>query len=446
MTENNYLTVTALTKYLKRKFTADPYLKKVWLVGEISNFRLRRGHQYFSLKDEKAVINAVMFASNFNKIKFTPESGMKVIVSGRIDIYEASGNYQFYIETMEPEGVGALYQALEELKAKLAKEGLFSGPKRKITPFPRRIAVITSRSGAVIRDIITTVTRRYPIAQLVLFPAEVQGERAADALVGRLKEVNERGDFDTIIIGRGGGSIEDLWPFNEEKVVRAIYASQIPIISSVGHETDTTLADLAADVRAATPTAAAELATSVLSEDLVKIDQLKNRLLQAMQARLAYLKQRLQKNRNSYIFATPERLYDSYVQKLDQLNYQLQVNFNRRLKDRQNRLQLLQQHLYSRTLSDRLKLLESDVKQQDYRLEKAGRYLLEQKKEQLAKAANALDMLSPLKVMGRGFSYVTKEEQVVKQVSQLEVGTAVDLHLRDGQAKATITQIIEEEK
>ena len=282
MQRENYLTVTALTKYIARKFTYDPYLERVYLVGEISNFRLRERHQYFSIKDENAKIEAVMFQSNFSRIKFKPEDGMKVLVTGRIEVYEQTGKYQINIETMQPDGVGALYQAYEQLKAKLAQEGVFSRPKRPLVKFPKRIAVITSPSGAVIRDIITTTRRRYPIVQLVLFPAEVQGEYAKDSLVGRLKEVNARGDFDTIIIGRGGGSIEDLWPFNEEEVARAIAASKIPVISSVGHETDTTLSDLAADVRAATPTAAAELATPVLADEILKLKDYQVRLAQAM--------------------------------------------------------------------------------------------------------------------------------------------------------------------
>ena len=218
-----YLSVTALTKYLKRKFDADPYLERVFLTGEISNFRLRPSHQYFSLKDDGAKISAVMFKSAFNKVKFRPEEGMKVLVVGRISLFEASGNYQIYVEQMQPDGVGAFYQAYEQLKEKLAKEGLFSAPKKPLPRYPKKIAVITSPSGAVIRDIITTVRRRYPIAQLVLFPTVVQGEKAAPDIIRNLARVEAQGDFDTVIIGRGGGSIEDLWPFNEESVARALF-------------------------------------------------------------------------------------------------------------------------------------------------------------------------------------------------------------------------------
>ena len=217
LVSKEYLTVSALTKYLHTKFTRDPYLRRVYLTGEISNFRRRATHQYFSLKDDNAVISVMMFQSAFSKIKFEPEEGMKVLVSGRVDLYEKSGRYQIIIDTMQPDGVGALYQAYEQLVKKLRIEGLFNEElKKPLVKYPKRIAVITSPSGAVIRDIITTTHRRYPIAQLVLFPAVVQGDDAADSLVGRLKQVNEEGNFDTIIIGRGGGSIEDLWPFNED--------------------------------------------------------------------------------------------------------------------------------------------------------------------------------------------------------------------------------------
>ena len=344
-TSSQYLTVSALTKYLHAKFTRDPYLQKVYLTGEISNFRKRSRHQYFSLKDDGAKIDVVMFEYSFNRLKFQPENGMKVLVTGRVDLYEANGNYQIIIDEMQPDGIGALYQAYEQLKAKLAAEGLFSRPKRPLVKFPRRIAVITSESGAVIKDIITTTRRRYPLVQLVLFPAVVQGDAAADSLIGRLKEVNARGDFDTIIIGRGGGSIEDLWPFNEENVARAIVASHIPVISSVGHETDTTIADLVADQRAATPTAAAELATPVLQEELVKLRTQANRLTQAFSQLIRYRQQELAKLMNSYIFKQPQRLYENYAQKLDllesrqtqalaviiQQNKQLTANLTQRL-------------------------------------------------------------------------------------------------------------------
>ena len=410
------------------------------MTGEISNFRMRPKHQYFSLKDENAVIDVIMFASDFSKVKFRPEEGMKVIVSGRVDVYEGSGKYQFYVETMEPEGIGALYQALKELQQKLSAEGLFSAPKKPINRFPKRIAVITSRSGAVIQDIRTTIRRRYPIAQVVLFPAVVQGAQAADTLVARLKEVNARGDFDTIIIGRGGGSIEDLWPFNEEKVARAIFDSKIPVISSVGHETDTTIADLVADVRAATPTAAAELATSVLSDDLAMIDQLRYRLVKSMRNRIEYLKQRFEKCKNSYIFMQPERLYEGYLQKLDRMQNELIGLTQNKISQEKNRLTVANKVLYGRIMPDRISLLQSELKQDRRQLESAGISLLKNSENRFIKAKNALDMLSPLRVMGRGFTYVTQEDHVIKSVNELSVGEEIKLHLQDGYANASIIE------
>ena len=381
-----------------------------------------------------------MFASDFSKVKFRPEEGMKVIVSGRVEVYEGSGKYQFYVETMEPEGIGALYQALKELQQKLSAEGLFSAPKKPINRFPKRIAVITSRSGAVIQDIRTTIRRRYPIAQVVLFPAVVQGAQAADTLVARLKEVNARGDFDTIIIGRGGGSIEDLWPFNEEKVARAIFDIKIPVISSVGHETDTTIADLVADVRAATPTAAAELATSVLSDDLAMIDQLRYRLVKSMRNRIEYLKQRFEKCKNSYIFMQPERLYEGYLQKLDRMQNELIGLTQNKISQEKNRLTVANKVLYGRIMPDRISLLQSELKQDRRQLESAGISRLKNSENRFIKAKNALDMLSPLRVMGRGFTYVTQEDHVIKSVNELSVGEEIKLHLQDGYANASIIE------
>lgn len=442
MERKNYLTVTALTKYIARKFTYDPYLERVYLIGEISNFRLRERHQYFSIKDENAKIEAVMFQSKFNRIKFVPEDGMKVLVTGRIEVYEQTGKYQINIETMQPDGVGALYQAYEQLKAKLAQEGVFSRPKRSLVKFPKRIAVITSPSGAVIRDIITTTRRRYPIVQLVLFPAEVQGEYAKDSLVGRLKEVNARGDFDTIIIGRGGGSIEDLWPFNEEEVARAIADSKIPVISSVGHETDTTLSDLAADVRAATPTAAAELATPVLADEILKLKDYQVRLAQAMKRIIQLKQQRLSKLEKSYIFRQPERLYDGFMQKIDLLETRLLNNVQQKLQTEHQRFLVLNGRLQKCSPQQ---LIQDDRhcvdNLQDHLLERIQN-LMSMKEQQYLRANHALALLNPLNVMGRGFSYVTDpNDQVIESVDSITIHDQLNLHLKDGTAQVEVQKI-----
>ena len=442
MERKNYLTVTALTKYIARKFTYDPYLERVYLVGEISNFRLRERHQYFSIKDENAKIEAVMFQSNFNRIKFVPEDGMKVLVTGRIEVYEQTGKYQINIETMQPDGVGALYQAYEQLKAKLAQEGVFSRPKRPLVKFPKRIAVITSPSGAVIRDIITTTRRRYPIVQLVLFPAEVQGEYAKDSLVGRLKEVNARGDFDTIIIGRGGGSIEDLWPFNEEAVARAIADSKIPVISSVGHETDTTLSDLAADVRAATPTAAAELATPVLADEILKLKDYQVRLAQAMKRIIQLKQQRLSKLEKSYIFRQPERLYDGFMQKIDLLETRLLNNVQQKLQTEHQRLLVLNGRLQKCSPQQLIQDDQHRVDNLQHHLVERIQNLMSVKEQQYLRANHALALLNPLNVMGRGFSYVTdSNDQVIKSVDSLTIHDQLNLHLKDGTAQVEVQKV-----
>ena len=442
MERKNYLTVTALTKYIARKFTYDPYLERVYLVGEISNFRLRERHQYFSIKDENAKIEAVMFQSNFNRIKFVPEDGMKVLVTGRIEVYEQTGKYQINIETMQPDGCGALYQAYEQLKAKLAQEGVFSRSKRPLVKFPKRIAVITSPSGAVIRDIITTTRRRYPIVQLVLFPAEVQGEYAKDSLVGRLKEVNARGDFDTIIIGRGGGSIEDLWPFNEEEVARAIADSKIPVISSVGHETDTTLSDLAADVRAATPTAAAELATPVLADEILKLKDYQIRLAQAMKRIIQLKQQRLLKLEKSYIFRQPERLYDGFMQKIDLLETRLLNNVQRKLQNEQQRLLVLNGKLQKCSPQQLIQDDQHRVDNLQHHLVERIQNLMSAKEQQYLRANHSLALLNPLNVMGRGFSYVTdSNDQVIKSVNFLTIHDQLNLHLKDGTAQVEVQKV-----
>lgn len=447
MTNDQYLTVSALTQYIKRKFDVDPYLHRVYVVGEISNFRLRvNGHQYFSIKDEQAKINVIMFKSAFAKVKFQPEEGMRVIVSGRISVYPGNGSYQLYVDSMQPDGVGALYQAYEQLKAKLDKEGLFKAPKQAIPRFPKKIAVVTSRSGAVIRDIITTVKRRYPIVQLVLFPVAVQGNEAAPNIAAQIKFINTLPDFDTIILGRGGGSIEDLWPFNEEVVARAIFESRIPTISSVGHETDTTIADLVADVRAATPTAAAELATPVLTDVLTDLQKTELRVINAFKNILKIKQQQARQLENSYIFQEPQRLYEGYVQNVDQLTERLRNAQKQYLADRSAELVKLQHRL----------LVNNPQNQVDLATQKVG-YLREQllsvitrrftqSQTQMQKLVAALDNLSPLWIMSRGYTYVTKDEQVVNSVEKLSVNDAIKLNFSDGSADAIIKTINNEEK
>lgn len=439
MTET-YLTVTALTKYIKHKFEADPYLERVFLTGEISNFRMRpNAHQYFSLKDDKAKISAIMFKGAFNKLKFQPEEGMKVLVIGRISLYEPGGSYQIYIEHMEPDGVGALYQALEKRKRALQEEGLFKEAfKQPLVKYPKKIAVITSPSGAVVKDIITTTKRRYPIVQLVVFPTLVQGDKAADDIVKRIKEVDALGDFDTMIVGRGGGSIEDLWPFNEERVVRAIFESRTPTISSVGHETDVTLADLVADVRAATPTAAAELATPVLREEILKIKEKESRLIQGMDNQIKHKKQKFDHLSESFVFKQPKRLYEAFSIQLDTLNRRLEQSLNSEIKQKEKEFIQLVKRLETQNPKEDINLARQKVNYLNEKLTQSIDLTMKDKKRNLIQLMTNLDMLSPLQTMLRGYSYVTIDDQIIKSTNDVDVKQVVNIHLSDGEVTAEI--------
>lgn len=442
MEDSKYLTVTDLNYYITQKFKNDPYLHKVFLQGELSNFRYRRNsHQYFSLKDEKSKINVVMFRSYFDKVKFKPEEGMKVYITGYVNVYGPQGTYQFYAEAMEPAGLGALYEQLQQLQKKLAQEGLFAQEhKRPLPRFPDHIAVITSASGAVIHDILVTANRRFPHAQVDLFPAQVQGDRAADSLVSAMKQVANYGDkYDVMIIGRGGGSLEDLWPFNEEAVVRQVYDMKMPVISSVGHETDTTLCDLVADARAATPTAAAEYATPNLADELANIHQLQSSMLSSMQNMIRVRRDALNRINNSVIMREPARLYDEQAQTLDLLRDRLQRNMTHMLERNRQSYQLSMQKLFAQNPAKRI---EQMLQQENFYYQKLSanmRNLLREKRHQLSQFGQQLDDYSPLKTLERGYVYVTNAAaKTVGSIEQVKVKDEVNLHFKDGQAKAII--------
>ncbi|KSU15978.1 exodeoxyribonuclease VII large subunit [Lactococcus lactis] len=410
MTE--YLSVSTVTKYLKAKFDRDPYLERVYLTGEISNFRRRPNHQYFALKDEGAVIQATMWAGQFRKLDFELEEGMKVLAVGRISIYPPSGSYSINIESLVPDGVGALAVKFEQLKKKLTAEGLFEQRWKQTLPhFSKKIAVVTSPSGAVIRDIITTVQRRFPMSQIVLYPTKVQGQGSAEEIAGNIRRANQRGDFDVMIIGRGGGSIEDLWGFNEEIVVRAIFESRIPIISSVGHETDVTLADFVADSRAATPTAAAELATPNTKVDLINwANEQEKRLFNRLTHLIKIRRERVDKLSQSVVFRQPERLYDGHLQKLDRLCERLSVLTENKVANMKHRYEL-----------SAGKLIPTYGK------------IVEAKKNKTEQLYQSLLLLDISKIKARGFSLVTDEKgKIIKSVSDVKKGQTLDVELTDG--------------
>jgi len=440
---DKYLSVATLTKYLKMKFDKDPYLERVYLTGQVSNFRKRPTHQYFSLKDDRAVIQATIWSGIYQKLGFDLEEGMKINVIGRVQIYEPSGSYSIIIEKAEPDGVGALAIQFEQLKKKLSEEGLFQDRfKQAIPQFAKKIGVVTSRSGAVIQDIITTVSRRFPGVEIVLYPTKVQGEGAAEEIARNIARANERKDLDVLIIGRGGGSIEDLWAFNEEIVVRSIFESRLPIISSVGHETDVTLADFVADKRAATPTAAAELATPVTKLDL--LTYLKNqekRMATAVQNTLSKKKEALRGLSQSIIFRQPERLYDGYLQRLDQLVLRLKQGLNGELVRNQQRVQAQIHRLEQLSPIVKLQRYQDRIQQLQKLMRSQMAVTYDAKVAEVKRLSEALLMLDTSRIVARGFAIVKKEDAVVSSVEDLKVNDQVMLLMRDGQVDLEVKDV-----
>ena len=438
-----YLSVTTLTKYLKMKFDKDPYLERVYLTGQVSNFRKRPTHQYFSLKDDHAVIQATIWSGIYQKLGFDLEEGMKINVIGRVQVYEPSGSYSIIIEKAEPDGVGALAIQFEQLKKKLTEEGLFQERfKQPLPQFSKRIGVVTSRSGAVIRDIITTVSRRFPGVDILLYPTKVQGDGAAEEIARNIARANQRDDLDLLIIGRGGGSIEDLWAFNEEIVVRAIFESRLPVISSVGHETDVTLADFVADRRAATPTAAAELATPVTKLDLLAhLQNQEKRMGTAVRNVLAKKQESLKKCSQSVIFRQPERLYDGYLQRLDQLQLRLKQSLRTRISDSNQLVQARTHRLVQLSPVTKIQRYQDRLGQLDKLLRSQMALIYDAKVAEVKRLSEALLMLDTSRIVARGYAIVKKEESVIDSVESLKKKDQVTLLMRDGQVELEVKDV-----
>ena len=440
---DKYLSVATLTKYLKMKFDKDPYLERVYLTGQVSNFRKRPTHQYFSLKDDRAVIQATIWSGIYQKLGFDLEEGMKINVIGRVQIYEPSGSYSIIIEKAEPDGVGALAIQFEQLKKKLSEEGLFQDRfKQAIPQFAKKIGVVTSRSGAVIQDIITTVSRRFPGVEIVLYPTKVQGEGAAEEIARNIARANERKDLDVLIIGRGGGSIEDLWAFNEEIVVRSIFESRLPIISSVGHETDVTLADFVADKRAATPTAAAELATPVTKLDLLThLQNQEKRMATAVQNVLSKKKEVLRNLSQSVIFRQPERLYDGYLQRLDQLELRLKQGLNAELVRNQQKVQEQIHRLEQSSPISKIQRYQDRIQQLRKLLRSQMAVTYDAKVAEVKRLSEALLMLDTSRIVARGYAIVKKGEVVVASAKDLKKNDQISLLMRDGQVELEVRDV-----
>lgn len=441
MTQSKYLTVSQLTQYIKAKFTRDPYLETVYLTGEISGYRSRgkASNQYFSIKDDNALISAVIFRGRFQRIPFDLEEGMKVLVKGRVGLYEKQGSYQLYVDDIQPDGIGSFYIAYQQLKEKLSKEGLFNFERKPIPTYPKKIAVVTSPTGSVVRDIITTVRRRYPIVEIVVYPTVVQGDRAKASIIRNLQRADQSGAYDVIIVGRGGGSIEDLWCFNEEEVARTIAACQTPIISSVGHETDYSLADEVADRRAPTPTAAAELATPVLLADLIfRIQELRKGLYTVQGQRLKYYRQRLANSQQSYIFTQPQKLYDGYRMRLLGLEGDLQENIRQTVHSKKDQVRRLEEVLAK--YNPRYQLLQAKhlYQQANQQLRQAYADQVKKKGQDLHQLLTQLDLLSPLKRLSGGYAYLSKQGHHVLSVQEVKLGDQLEVQLLDGRIYAQV--------
>ncbi len=396
---DKYFTVSDINKHIKGLVDGDNFLNKIYLKGEISNFKFHsRGHLYFSLKDEESKINAVMF--EFNRLKgldFEPTDGMNVLIEGKISVYIPNGGYQIYVEKMTQDGLGNLYIEFEKLKKKLELEGLFGIEHKKPIPkFPNKIGIITASTGAAIKDILSTIKRRYPICETILFPSLVQGDGAKENIVKQIKEANNY-DLDVIILGRGGGSIEDLWAFNEEIVARAIYDSKIPIISAVGHDVDFTISDFVADLRAATPTGGAELAVPNITDLITLIKQYEIRSYQTINNYLNSYLNKLKAIKESYILKNPLALYEIKEQKLSNYMDRLNTYIDNKLE----------KHKFS------YKIL-----------------------------LNKINLLNPLKILEKGYGVVSKDKEIIKSTKKLKVNDEVIIKLYEGKLKALVKEIL----
>jgi len=394
---DKYINITDLNNYIKSRIDSDGFLNKVYLKGEISNFKNHtRGHLYFTLKDDYSRLSAVMFYNNATTLNFKPEDGMNVLVEGRISSYPAQGTYQIYVEKMEMDGLGNLYIEYEKLKKKLSEAGLFDESHKKPIPkYPKKIGIITASTGAAVRDIISTIKRRYPICETILFPTLVQGDGAKENIVKQIKKANEY-DLDVIICGRGGGSIEDLWAFNEEIVAYAIYESNIPIISAVGHEPDFTIADYVADLRAPTPTGAAEMAVPTVMEINNMLNQYVLRLNKNIKNTVNNNFIRLRNLKNSYVLKNPLGLYEIKEQKLDNYIDALNNVINRTIRDKNHKYEML---------------------------------------------VNTLKLVNPLGILEKGYSIVKHEDKLINDASMINENDEITIKLYKGEIKAEVREV-----
>ena len=487
MNEKEYLTVSSLTKYIKYKFDIDNNLKNVFLKGEISNFKAHStGHMYFSLKDEKSKINAIMFNFNAKKLNFKPQEGSKVLVVGKISVFEQTGAYQIYIDDMKEDGIGNLYVAFEKLKQDLQKEGLFDPKYKKPIPvFPKRVGVVTAPTGAAIRDILSTIKRRCNKTEVIVFPSLVQGENAKEDIVRNIK-LAENYNLDVLIVGRGGGSIEDLWPFNEEIVARAIFECSIPVISGTGHEVDFTIADFVADYRAETPTGAAEKAVPNLKDMINYFDQFKIRLNESMNKKIEHKKLKLENIKNSYVIKNPMMIIENKIQKLDIVNekiitllnqkmektintfinlsqkvlylspYNKLNNYNVKLQNLNEKINLISNQIIKNNINkvdnikqkieylnpiNKIEKYKKELKNYNDNINKNINHILLIKQNKFKIILEKVEILNPIAILGRGYSITKKDNKVLNSVHNIKVNDELNVKLKDGNILVNVKEI-----
>ncbi len=439
---DKYLSVSVINRYVKHVIDTDVNLQKVFIKGEISNFKAHStGHLYFSIKDETSKINAIMFNGNARKLNFNPTDGTKVLITGRISVYEATGNYQIYVDEMIEDGVGNLYIAFEKLKKQLAAEGLFDSKYKKTIPkYPTKIGVVTANTGAAIKDILSTIKRRFPIGQVILFPSLVQGDNAAKDIVKNIKLANTY-DLDVLIVGRGGGSIEDLWPFNEEIVARAIFDSKIPIISAVGHEVDFTIADFVADLRAPTPTGAAEMAVPNLVDLNKYIEQLKIRLSSDIIKKVNIYKLNLDSLRNSYILKNPSILFENKKQNLDLINNKINELLLKKIELKKLYLDSLKNSYVLKNPSILFENKKQNLILLTKELNKNISLKIDNNVIKLNTIIEKLELINPLNVMKRGFSLTYKDDKLIKSVKKIKKDDELNIKFNDGNILVNVKEI-----
>ncbi len=420
---DKYLTVTALTKYLKFKLESDINLKKIYLKGEISNFKAHStGHYYFSIKDENSVIRAIMFRGNAQKLSFVPTEGMKVLITGSIGVYPLSGNYQIYVEDLLEDGVGNLYVAFEQLKEKLKKEGLFDQKyKKEIPKIPEKVGIVTAKTGAAVKDIISTIRRRFPLCETYLFPCLVQGENASIDIINKVKQADDY-NLDVLIVGRGGGSFEDMNCFNNEELARTIFNAKTPIISAVGHEIDYTIIDFVSDLRAPTPTGAAEMAVPNIVDLKNTFDQFKIRLNEGIIKKIKYKKLEIEALKNSFVIKNPMLMFNNKKQQLDIA------------------LEKIKNILSKKIEKEKMNL---DIYKKNYIINNP-KILYQKYFDNLKVIIEKLELLNPLSLLKKGYSLSYKNEEIIKSVKNIKIDDKLKIRFRDGNLKVTVNEVVGE--